>query len=509
MKETTGNVRIARNALFLYGRMLFVLFVSIYTTRVVMNALGVVDYGVYNVVCGFVAMFSFLNTTLSNGIQRFYNYELGRSNGSVSDVYCSALFLQVLLALIILIILEPLGLWYVNCKMIIPPERLYAANWIFQLSTVSLVLIVLQIPYSAAVLAYERMDYFALVSVLDAVLKLIIVLLLPHLKGDHLIIYGFLQLIVASINLLLFLVYAKVKFKALKFQLSKSFSMFKSISSFSGWNILSTFSWMTQNQGINMVMNLFFGPVINAARGVSGQIQSAIQGFCENLVIAFRPQLVQSYAQNNIERTRKMMYSMSKVMFVFFFMLSLPVIIEIKQILRIWLGDNIPDYTTSFTVLVLISMFPRNFVLAFAQVVHATGNIKSFQIATAIIVLLMLPLSYFALYLGLSPNSVYWLNILICVILLVVCLLLLKKVFPINLWDYVKRIILPCFLMAVFTPVVPLLISYQLQENIVRLIFVICASLIICAIWSLFFIFDNSERHLLMQFIPFRKKTTA
>lgn len=504
MDSKTGNARIARNTLFLYGRMLFVLFISIYTTRVVMSALGITDYGIYNVVCGFVAMFSFLNTTLSNGIQRFYNFELGK-NGSIRDVYCTAIILQALLAILVFVVIEPIGIWYVNNKMVIPIERLGAANWIFHLSVVSLLVLIIQIPFSSAVLAYEQMDYFALVSIIDVSLKLLIVLLLPYLSGDRLIVYGWLQLFIAFTNLLLYYIYSKRKFKHLYFSFPKNFSLFRSIFSFSGWNVLATFAWMTQNQGLSVILNLFFGPIVNAARGVSGQIQSAIQGFCENLVIAFRPQLVQSYAQGNLERTTKMMYSMSKIMFVFFFMLSLPVIIEIDQILHYWLGENVPQYTSEFTTLILVSMFPRNFVLAFAQVTHATGKIYKFQIATASVVLLLLPLSYIALRYEMNAISVYWLNIFVCVILFIVCLFLLKSIYPISILDYIKRIIIPCGVFSLLAPILPFFLHHVMGVSFIRVVIVAIVSLLICALLSLALIFNNEEKTLIKSFIPFVK----
>lgn len=413
--NTNKNKRIAQNTVFLYARMIIVLLVSIYTTRVVLSALGVDDFGVYNVVCGFVSMFSFLNTSMSNGIQRFYNYEAGTNETKgVTYVYQTSLLIQIILAVILFLVLESIGVWYVNYKMVLDSGRIIAANCIFQFSILSLILLVLQVPYSAAILAYERMDYYAIVSVIDVFLKLGIVMSLPFIPSDKLIVYGILQLLLSIVNFMLYYLYAKRHFKMLIIKKVFHKELFKSIFTFSGWNITSMFAWMTQGQGVNMVMNLFFGTVVNAARGISAQIQSAIQGFCENLVIAFRPQLVQSYAKGDINRTTEMMYSMSKILFIMFFLLSTPVIFEIDYILHLWLGDTIPEYTSSFTILILLSMYPRNFAMSFAQVVHATGKLGLYQISSSIIILLTLPLSYVALKNGLDANSVYWINLIIC-----------------------------------------------------------------------------------------------
>lgn len=503
--NNTANKRIAKNTLFLYGRMLFVLFVSIYTTRVVLNALGIEDYGVYNVVCGFVAMFGFLNTSLSNGIQRFYNYEYGKGGlNSVTKVFQTAILIQVVLAIVLVILVESIGIWYINTKLVIPAGRIIAANWIFQFSVLSLLFLILQIPYSAAILAHEKMDYYAVVSVLDAILKLLIVVALPSLTGDKLVIYGILQVIVSIINFALYYWYSKKNFCELKIQRVFHKDLFLSIFRFSGWNVFATFAWMTQGQGVNVVINLFFGTVVNAARGVSGQIQSAIQGFCENLVIAFRPQLVQSYAQGNYKRTERMMYSMSKVMFIMFFLLSTPVIFEIDYIIHLWLGEKIPEYTSSFTILILLSMYPRNFAMSFAQVVHATGKLGLYQITSSIIILLALPLSYIALKNGTDANSVYWINLVICIIMFLACMFVLKKLFPFSVGRYFAKVICPCMITALISVVVPYLVTQIMQPSFYRLVI----DFIVCSLWTMtvsYLIILTPEEKILIRKMILRK----
>lgn len=507
LDNSVNNKRIAKNTLFLYGRMLFVLFVSIYTTRVVLNVLGVTDYGIYNVVCGFVSMFGFLNTSLSNGIQRFYNYEFAKGGeDGIKRVFQTAFLIQLCLAILVVILVEFIGIWYINNKMVIPANRIVAANWIFQFSVCSLLFLILQIPYSAAILAHEKMDFYAIVSIVDVLLKLGIILILPYLNTDQLIIYGLLQLLISAFNFFLYYHYARNNFSEIVFEKKLHKDLFKSIFTFSGWNVFATFAWMTQNQGVNMVINLFFGTIVNAARGVSGQIQSAIQGFCENLVIAFRPQLVQSYAQGNIERTEKMMFSMSKIMFILFGALSLPVCLEIDYVLSLWLGESIPEYTAGFTILVLLSMFPRNFTLAFAQVVHATGRLRKFQVVTAVIVLFSLPITYIVLKSGCNPMSVYWVNLSMCVVLFLGCIIVLKQSFPINLTDYFKCVLWPCFLLAVI--VIP--ITYSVKEimssSFLRLVIVTLVSSVSILFFSFLFVFNNDEKNLLKSFIKNIKK---
>lgn len=504
--NAVNNKRIAKNTFFLYGRMLFVLFVSIYTTRVVLNVLGIEDYGIYNVVCGFVAMFGFLNTSLSNGIQRFYNFEYAKGgNEGMKKVFQTAIVIQLLLAIFLSIIVEVIGIWYINSKMIIPDDRILAANWIFQFSVISLIFVILQVPFSASILAHERMDFYALVSIIDVLLKLGIVLLLPFLTGDKLIIYGVLQLLVSVLNFLFYYVYSKNTFREMVFEKSFHRDIFKSISTFSGWNVFATFAWMMQGQGVNMVINLFLGAIVNAARGVSGQIQSAIQGFCENLVVAFRPQLVQSYAEGNLKRTEHMMFSMSKIMYILFFMFALPICVEIDYILNIWLGENVPKYTSGFTILILVSMLPRNFTMAFAQVVHATGELSRFQIITAVIVLLTLPASYVALKLGFNVMSVYWINLLMCVVLFVACLMVLKTVFPIHILDYIRKVVLPCVFLSLISIPIVLIPRLLMASSFLRLMICCISSVVVVMALSYFIILDNDERYLLKNLIM-RKK---
>lgn len=500
--NTTNTKRIAKNTAFLYARMIIVLFVSIYTTRVVLSVLGINDFGVYNVVCGFVSMFSFLNTSMSNGIQRFYNYEAGiNERNGITKVYQTAFVIQIILAIFLFVLLESIGVWYVNNKMVLDSERLFAANCIFQFSLFSLLLLVIQIPYSAAILAYERMDYYAIVSIIDVFLKLGIALVLPFISTDKLIVYGMFQLLLSIVNFLLYYVYAKRNFRELILKKKIHRDLFKSIFTFSGWNVTSMFAWMTQSQGVNMVMNLFFGPIVNAARGVSGQIQSAIQGFCENLVIAFRPQLVQSYAKGDIGRTTKMMYSMSKILFIMFFFLSTPVIFEIDYILHLWLGDNVPDYTASFTVLILLSMYPRNFAMAFAQVVHATGKLGLYQVVSSIIILLALPISYIALSYGADANSVYWINLIVCIIMAIVCMFVLKKHFSFSIVQYLITVLFPCAIMAIVAVILPYAITHIMGTSFHRFLLNMIAGSVWTVLTAYFIVLNADEKMLIRKFI--------
>ena len=476
--------------------------VSLITTRIVLRALGVVDYGIYNVVAGFVSMFSFLNTSMSNGVQRFYNFRLGANDeSSVTDVYNTALQIQGLLAIIILILLETVGVWYMHTQMVIPAERMDTAMWVFQFSVLSMLFVILQIPYSAAIMAYERMDYYAYVSIFDVVAKLIIAYLLMATSSDRLFLYGFLNFLVSVVSFFLYLIYSKIHFKHLQLRFRYYKEYFKPMLSFSGWNIFGSFAYMIKGQGLNMLLNVFFGPIVNAARGVSNMIMSAIQGFQGNIVIAFRPQLVKSYSAGEYSRVKNLFYSLSKISYLMLAMLSIPIIMELDYILNLWLGDVVPDYTRSFTILVLANMVISSLNTPVSQIVHATGRMKNYQIATSFVVCGILPISWVLLKLGYDPNSVYITSLLMSVVNQIVCNIYLKKIFPYSLSEYVKKVILPCGIFTVLAPILPLLVIHFFPSSFVRLLLVGASSVLVSCIVAYFVVLNQSEKMLLLNFI--------
>lgn len=496
------NSRIAKNTLFLYLRMILVLVVSLYTTRVVLNALGVVDYGINNVVGGFVSMFAFLNASMSNGIQRFYNYKLGKEGEeALTKVYNMALLIQGLLAIIVVLLLETVGLWYLNTKMVIPIERMPTARWIYQFTVVSLVLVIMQIPYSAAIMAHERMNYYAYVSIIEVGLKLAFALWLPHVKSDKLFLYGCYSLGVHFLNFLLYYLYSKHQFKSIKLQRCFHKDLFKDMLSFSGWNIFGTFAYMLKSQGVNVLLNAFFGPIVNAARGVSGMIGNAIHGFSSNIVISFRPQIVQSYAEGNFTRVRGLMYSLSKISFIMLFMLSMPVIIELSYILKLWLGDIVPDYTVSFTVLMLIIMVISSLNTPLSQVVHATGKMKNYQIGTSFVVCAILPIAWLVLKMGGSPNTVYFVSLGMMIINQIVCMILLKKVFPYDITDYLKRVILPCIIVTLTSTILPVALHYLLLPSFWRMCVVAIVGVGCTILFSYILALNGYEKKMIKTFI--------
>ena len=502
MSNAQSNRRITKNTLFLYLRMALVLVVSLFTSRVLLQALGVEDYGIYNVVCGFVSMFSFLNTSMSNGVQRFYNFSIGRKNEySVKDVYNISVIIQCLIAIILALILETVGSWYIYNVMNIPSSKITIAYWIFQFSVASLILLILQIPYSAAIMAYERMDYYAYLSIFDVIAKLIIAYSVKYSATDRLILYGLLNLMVSIVSFFLYYIYARKNFSELKLDYKIKKELFKPMLSFSGWNIFGSFAYMIKGQGVNLLLNFFWGTIVNAARGVSNMVMSAIQGFQSNIVIAFRPQLVQSYAEGNMSRVLRLFYTLSKISFILLAVLSIPIIIEVEYILKIWLGNNIPDYTIPFTILALLNMIISSLNTPVSQVVHATGKMKNYQLGTSIVICSLLPISWLCLKLGFNPIIVYWVSLAITVINQIVCNLLLKRVFEYSIKDYMVKVIAPCCYFSVIVPIIPFLLSTIIPSSLIRLIITFAISCLISIVVAYYIVLDKTEKGMVIGFI--------
>lgn len=451
----SSNKTIAKNTIFLSIRMIFVMFVSLYTSRIFLRVLGVEDFGINNVVAGFVSMFSFLNTSLSNGIQRFYNSELSKLGElGVTKVYNSALLIQGLIALVVALLLESFGIWYMYNEMVIPTERFSIAMWIFQFSVVSAVLVIMQTPYSAVVMAYEKMNYFAFVGIVDVVLKLLLALALPYASWDKLWLYGLGNLAIVVFSFVMYFVYSMLHFQSLRIKRCLRKRLLKNMVTFSGWNFLGTFACMMREQGLNLVLNQFFGPVVNAARGIAYQVSSALQGFVQTTSIASKPQMVTSYTVGDSNRTIDLMYTMSRLSFFILYLMAIPLCLEIDYILHLWLGDVVPKHTANFVIWVILVNFINNLNAPLSNVVYATGNMRNYEITFSVINLLIIPLSYAALHIGYPPEVVFAVYFVMSIIVQIVCLIVISKITNLSLRDYVFNLILPLFVYTiVLTPI--------------------------------------------------------
>lgn len=501
------NTTIAKNTLFLSLRMVFVLFVSLYTSRVFLNVLGVEDYGISNVVAGFVSMFSFLNTSLANAIQRFYNAELGK-NGSkgITKVYNTSLVIQGIIAFLVVALLESVGLWYLYEKMVIPSDRFEVAFWLYQFSTISAAVVIMQSPFTAAVMAYERMNTYAVISILEVILKLGFALALPYISIDRLLMYGAFYMVLSILTFLSYFIYSKKEFKELHFQRSYKKSMFKDMISFSGWNLCGTFACMIREQGLNMVLNIFFGPIVNAARGVAYQVSGALQGFVSNLSLAAKPQMVQSFATGDSSRTIKLMYTMSKLSFIFLFVLSVPVIFNIDYILHLWLGNVVPDHAANFVILVIITNFMNNLNAPLSNVVYATGKMRNYEVTFSVINLLIIPISFIVLKLGAPAEMAFIVYLVMTVFVQIGCLLVIQTLTKISLSDYFMSLIVPIVIVACITLPLIYIINFYLQQNLIGIVIEYIVITLLSSVLFYYVVLDSTEKKFVYNIIYKQKK---
>jgi O-antigen/teichoic acid export membrane protein len=386
--------------------------------------------------------------------------------------------------------------------MVIPPDRFQAAFWIFQFSVISLVVVMFQIPYSAAVIAHEKMDYYAYVGIFDAVLKLLIALAIPYAKGDQLIVYGFLIFLISVVNWCLYFGYSKIHFKELKLHRQFHSDLFKGMLGFSAWNCFGIFSTIMREQGGNMMLNLFFGPVVNAARGIAYQVSGAMESVVLNVSVAARPQLVQSYAVGNTGRTINIMHGISKLCYLCILCVALPVMIEVDYVLKLWLGDVVPEHTNIFLVLVVMASLVRVFHPMTSHIVHATGKMRNFQVVNGVLNLLTVPIAYFLLYQGYEAYSIFVLFIIMNAVIQFVSWRVLHSLVPeFSVTTYLRQVILPLSVITGLSLILPLLAHWGMEFGFWRLMVVILLTVISTFTTGFFIGINQSERELVVSYI--------
>ena len=398
MQDHSENTkRIAKNTLMLYGRMLFSMVVSLYTSRVVLGALGVEDYGIYNVVGGIVAMLDFLNGSMSGATSRFMTFELGRGElNRQKDTFASAMIIHVGIALFVLFFAETIGLWFLENKLVIPDNRMVAARVVYQLSIVSAVLAITQVPYNACLTAHEKFDVYAYFSIIGITLRLLIVFLLRIGNFDKLIQYSVLSVCVSFTMICVYRVYCIKHFEEARFTFVWKKDILKPMLGFSGWDLFGNLSVMARTTGVNMLMNIFHGPLFNAAVGIATQVQGAISNLANNIVTASRPQIIKQYASDNIDEMFGIVITMTKLAFVLLAVFTIPIISEIDFILQLWLGNNVPEYAGVFCIYTLLFNFFANMSVMMGAVIHATGRIKRISLINGLLYISVLPVTYVA-----------------------------------------------------------------------------------------------------------------
>lgn len=501
--KQSDNARIAKNTIALYVRMLFILVLSLYTSRITLIYIGVEDYGIYNVVGGVIATLSFLKATLSSASQRFLTFELGRGKiENLKLVFANNISVHLILCFIVLAIGETIGLWFLNTQMNIPPERMTAANIVFQCSLCSFVLTLLNVPYNGLIIAHERMGAFAYISIIEAVLKLIIVYLLAWGETDRLVLYSILWLFVCICIQAIYLAYSFRYFEESRVMPRIDKKQFKLLLSFSGYNLCEIFANMMADQGVNILLNLHFGPIINAARGIAVQVNNAINGFTSNFGTAINPQITKNYASNDKERMWKLVSYGNRVSFFLLAFLATPLFFKINSILDIWL-DEVPLYSGIFIQLMILTNLNLMPVRTFYTAIAATGDIKVYQISFGLFRLLVFPACWFSLnFISDQPYIVYIVILIFEIAGTILKMYLLKRQFSdFNIPEYLRTVVFPCLFVSIPLFLIVKLESNYFSDSVFELFSYIICSYITSAIIIYFIGLDAKEKGLISGFI--------
>lgn len=500
----TNNKRVAKNTLFLYFRMILIMLVTLYTSRVVLAQLGIKDYGIYNVVGGVVTMFAFLNNCMTTSTQRFLTFELGKGNTQrLKDVFAASLNIHIAIAFTIVVLAESIGLWFVNYKLVIPADRLVAANWVFQFAILSFCVNIIQVPYNAVIIAHEKMNVYAYISIVEVMLKLGIVYLLSVSPFDKLIAYAVLIFAVQLLIRAIYQIYCRKNYEESKFRIFWDKSLYQQMSGFAGWNLFGSLAWMLRDQGLNIVLNLFFGPVINAARGVATQVSGAVMNFISNFQVALNPQITKNYANGNIQEMEKLTYLGIKFSYIILFFLAFPLSLNINYVLRLWLVE-VPDYTALFIILIMIdSMVGNLFGVPLMTSLSATGKIRNYQIVVSFIILLIVPVGYIALRLGCDAPSVFYITIIFSGISGFARFLFCRKQIGYSLREMTKGVLLPVLSMTVVALPLPIFakLEYFQTDTLMNFLLLCLISIVMTFVSAWFVGLNTTEKGKLLSII--------
>lgn len=477
-QTSENNKRIAKNTLLLYFRMLFMMAISLYTSRVVLSTLGETDYGIYNVVGGFVSMFAIISGAMTTATQRFLSFEIGKKEkGNITAVFTTAVMIHIFLSVLVLIFAETFGLWFLNSVMNFPHDKYIAANWVFEFSVITFIINVISIPYNAALIAYEKMSAFAYVSIIEASLKLLIVYLLIATDTNKLVLYAALLASVSIIIRIIYGIYVKVHFPKCHCTWVLDKGIKKNMFSFVSWNLIGSITSILKEQGINVVLNVFFGATVNAARAVAYQVSNAVSSFIGNFQLAMNPQIVKLYAQDEKKKMFELVFRGAKYSFMLLLTLSIPIIIEAPYILSIWL-KKVPDYTVLFLRIVLLTALVDSMSHTVITAMQASGKLKLYQVVIGGILVMTIPISYVFLKMDFPPYAALMVSLGISVICHFVRLVILNKTIGLPIYSFLREVSLRALLISCIAIILPLWIYKLLTQDFVSFILVCFISVI-------------------------------
>lgn len=491
---TVNNKRMAKNAIFLYIRTFVIMIVTLYTSRVILQVLGETDYGVYNVVGGITMMFTFVTSALTSATQRFLNYELGKGDTqTVGDVFCMSMNIYLIFALIVIVLGETIGLWFLNTQLNIPQERMNAAFWVYQFSILASCIHLIRIPYNASIIAYEKMSFYAYISIAEAILKLTMVYLLLIVIMDSLILYAILLAVVSLIIFLAYYFYCIHYFDTCKYKMYWDKTTSQQLLSFSGWSVFGSAAVLCANQGVSFVMNIFCGVIVNAALGISHQVQVAFHSFVGGFQTAFNPQLVKSYAQNDKSSFFTLLYKSSRISYFLMLIPTIPMYFWCDDVLSLWL-DNVPEFAAKFTQMIILYSLIDSLSNPLWISVQASGKVKTYQLWISLVSLMNLPIAYVLLKMGYTPVFVMIAKVIINALIHVGRMIHLKYLIGFSFSRYFKEVLNVVFVVTLLSLSYPFF-TRDASLYIIHIIISVLFTIIIIGVLGL----NKAERNFIIE----------
>ena len=493
-ESTSDNMRIVKNTLLLYVRMFLIMAVSLYTSRVVLAALGVTDYGIFNVVGGLVTIFSFLNAAMVTSTQRYLTFYLGKGDqDKLTNVFTTSIQVHAIISVIVLVLAETIGLWFLYTQMVIPQERFHAALWVFHFSVLTMMVQIMSVPYNSIIVSHEQMGAFAYISIMEVSFKLLIAYLLTIVAFDKLIAYAILIVLIQLLIRFVYIRYCLKHFPECKVRRIWMPSLLREIGSFAGWNLWGNLAGTLFGTGLNLLLNVFFGPVVNAARGVAHQVEAALVKFSSNFQMAVNPQITKSYAKNEIQKMYTLLFRASKFSYFLIMIFALPIMFEAEAILDIWLKTP-PEHSAIFLRLTLCIVMIDTLARPLMTAAAATGDVKLYQSLMGGIMLLIVPVAYLVLKLGGSPSSVYVVHLTISIIASFVRLFIIRHMIRFPISEYFIKAIVPVLQVTTLSTASAFLIKTIFSDGIIYSFLVIALSFFAACAMTYAIGFTTNER---------------
>lgn len=498
---SANNKRIAKNTLLLYVRQLLTMVIGLYTSRVILNTLGIRDYGIYNVVAGFVTMFSLFTGSLSAAISRFLTYNLGEGKiDKLKNVFSTSVTIMIGMAIVIVILAELFGVWFLNTQLNIPTERMHAANWVFHMSILAFAIKLISIPYNASIISHERMDAFAYISILEVTLKLVIVYMLYVSPWDKLITYSILMAGVSLVIRGVYSIYCKSQFEECSYQFVFDKSLLKEMGTFAGWNFFGSGAYLFNTQGVNIISNIFFGVTVNAARGVAHQVEGVVRHFITNFTTAINPQIIKSYASNDLQYMHSLICRSAKFSYLLMLFFIVPFMFETETIMRLWLKV----YPTEAPLFLRLSLIGTMFDMlgnSTANAAWATGNIKKYYVIIGTVGSLVFPISWVCFCFGSPAYSSYIVFIVIYIILMILKVYIIKSLVCFDPKMFYKEVLLRIAPTTIIAFVLPFILYFALSSGLCKTLTVVVISEVSVGLSIFLIALTASERNKILSVI--------